>query len=131
MKSLTRDVLAELALNYRVQNVFEPQHSAGIWGISFFDRYAPPGHHVFQIAVGPVDEATLSLTKTELLAKLSERRSISPASLDVIPRAFHAAMEGPRHRHVGEPTRRGRARAARRRRRGAHGSPGDRHGPGR
>jgi hypothetical protein len=89
MKSLTRDVLAELALNYRVQNVFEPQHSAGIWGISFFDRYAPPGHHVFQIAVGPVDEATLSLTKTELLAKLSERRSISPATLDVIPRATH------------------------------------------
>lgn len=75
MKSLTRDVLAELALNYRVQNVFEPQHSAGIWGISFFDRYAPPGHHVFQIAVGPVDEATLSLTRAELLAKLSGRRS--------------------------------------------------------
>jgi len=75
MKSLTRDVLAELALNYRVQNVFEPRHSAGIWGISFFDRYAPLGHHVFQIAVGPVDEATLSLTRVELLAKLSGRRS--------------------------------------------------------
>jgi hypothetical protein len=75
MKSLTRDVLAELALNYRVQSVFEPQHATGIWGISFFDRYAPPGHHVFQIAVGPVDEATLSLTRTELLAKLSGRRS--------------------------------------------------------
>jgi hypothetical protein len=77
VKSLTRDVVAELALNYRVQNVFEPQHSAGIWGISFFDQSAPPGHHVFQIAVGPVDEATLSLTRTELLAKLSERRPLA------------------------------------------------------
>jgi len=76
VKSLARDVLAELALSYRVQNVFEPQHSAGIWGISFFDQDAPPGHHIFQIAVGRVDEATLSLTKSELLAKLSERRSI-------------------------------------------------------
>ena len=75
MKSLTREVLAELALNYRVQNVFEPQHAAGIWGISFFDRSAPPGHHVFQIAVGPVDKATLSLTRAELLAKLSATRS--------------------------------------------------------
>jgi len=75
MKSLTRHVLAELALNYRVQNVFEPQHSAGIWGISFFDQSAPPGHHVFQIAVGPVDKATLSLTRAELLAKLAGRRS--------------------------------------------------------
>jgi len=77
MKSLTREVLAELALNYRVQNVFEPQHAAGIWGISFFDRSAPPGHHVFQIAVGPVDKATLSLTRAELLAKLSGRRLTS------------------------------------------------------
>ena len=83
MKSLTRDVLAELALNYRVQNVFEPQHSAGIWGISFFDRYAPTGHHVFQIAVGPVDKATLSLTRAELLAKLSGRHSTCRGTLDV------------------------------------------------
>jgi hypothetical protein len=76
VKSLARDVLAELALNYRVQNVLEPQHPAGIWGISFVDRYAPRGHRVFLIGVGPVDEATLSLTKTELLAKLAERCSI-------------------------------------------------------
>jgi hypothetical protein len=76
MKSLTRDVLAELALNYRVQNVFEPQYSSGIWGISFFDQSAPAGDHVFQIAVGPVNEATLSVTRTELLAKLSERRAL-------------------------------------------------------
>lgn len=81
MKSLAREVVAELGLNYHVQNVFEPQHPAGIWGISFFDQNALPGRHVFQIGVGPVDEATLSLTRTELLAKLSQIQSVSAQPL--------------------------------------------------
>jgi len=93
MKSLTREVLAELALDYRVQNVFEPQHSPGIWGISFFDRYAPPGHHVFQIAVGPVDEATLSLTRADLRAKLSGRRSTcAPSPISTFPSSTATAL---------------------------------------
>jgi hypothetical protein len=73
MKALAHLVIREVALPYRVQNVFEPQHPAGRWGISFFDPTAPEGRHVFQIAVGPVDETNLSVTKTELTERLSRR----------------------------------------------------------
>ena len=52
---------------YQVQNRYS--------GISFFDQDARPDHHVFQIGVGPVHEAMLSLTRTELLVKLSQRPS--------------------------------------------------------
>jgi hypothetical protein len=56
MKALAQSVVSDLALPYRVQNVLEPQHPAGMWGISFFDPTAPAAQHVFQITIGPVDE---------------------------------------------------------------------------
>ena len=77
-------VLVECATAFHRLHSNDVVLSAGslhtIYTFVTFDQYAPPGHHVFQIGVGPVDEATLSLTRAELLAKLSGQQSSSPAA---------------------------------------------------
>jgi hypothetical protein len=67
---MVHEVLGDLALPYRVQNMFEPYHPAGMWGITFVDPTTPGGRHQFQIVVGPVEEARLGDTKAELAERL-------------------------------------------------------------
>jgi hypothetical protein len=75
MKGLVHAVVTDLALPYHVQNILEPQHPSGSWGISFSDPTAPTGQHVFEIAIGPVNETNLDPTKAELAEHLLKRQS--------------------------------------------------------
>lgn len=70
MKAMVRTTVREVAPRLRVQNVFEPLHPSGIWGISLFDADARPGEHIFQVGIGPVDERGLAPMRSELVSKL-------------------------------------------------------------
>jgi hypothetical protein len=75
LKLLVHAVVADLALPYHLQNIFEPQHPAGSWGMSFFDPTSSTGQREFQIAIGPVNETILDPTKAKLAEQLLKRQS--------------------------------------------------------
>jgi len=74
MKAMVRHTVREVAPRLHVQNVFEPLHPAGIWGISLFDADAERGKHILQIGIGPVDERGLETVRDELASKLAAFR---------------------------------------------------------
>ena len=80
MQRIVHEVLGDLALAYRVQNMFEPYRPMGMWGFTFVDPMTPGRRREFQIVVGPVNEAELDHTKAELAARLLEQQSTRDSS---------------------------------------------------